>query len=386
MHKTETLAKIFGLHPKVTKFYYHRTLYSFAASMVSIFVPIYLLTLNYSFLAVLGWLLIGRVLDPISGFFAVKLDNIIGMKKAILLSLILTVVIFFLLWQLETNPILFFPIILVYSFTRVNYWMQCNALFMEVAKPKEMGTEAGVIDGLETFTGLIAPLIGAYILVELGMPILLAVTSAILMISIIPVLMIKGAHFKIKTSFHDHTKKHTFDPKLLIEMLHRGFQSNLLNVIFPLYLFLAGFEIIDIGVIAVLLALSGVFTPLLFGKLIDKDPKNRERFTMLGTILSIIVWVTIAIYPNEILFYVAAFLLGLVAELIWHPVKNKISILGKQKDPCFFGFVYEISDDMGRAIALIVVITVLLLFNLQIALIATTVLMLIFVIWKWRTS
>jgi hypothetical protein len=237
----------------------------------------------------------------------------------------------------------------------------------------------GALDTLNSFTGLFAPLIGGFLLAEMGMPVLFAAVSVLFIASIFPLLTIEKAHFKLRTSLHDHSKRHEVDGKTLIELLHNGFQAESVETLFTVFLFLSGFEIISVGVVGVFFGLMGALVPMFLGKMVDI---NHDRVLFLGTVISVASWTAIALYPHEVLLYLAAFSLGIAYEALWLTACKRACILGKRKDPCFFGPAFEMIDEMGRGMALMFMLVLLTFAGMNTLLLGVAGVGLIFALWK----
>ncbi len=380
-HKRSIYGHYVNLHSELSEYCYHKMIFAFGRNIVSIFIPIYLLTLGYSLLTVLSWFLVARILTPFITFGGLNLENRLGMRKLILISLLMYPVYFFMILQIKTIPELFLLSAIFYSVLSSIYWSQESVLFLRVSKRKEIAFEKGVSGSLQSIVSLFAPIIGALILVYSGMDSLILIAGIILTLSIIPIKVMKKAHFKLKTSFHDRTKKHGIDKKTLIELYHRGFQSEPIWFAFPMILFIYGFELLEIGFVGFLISLVGVITPMIIGKAIDL---HREKILLASSILCFSSWILFLLFPSKLIFFIISLSLGLASEGTFLSAFKKISNMRKERDCSFLGLAFNSIDDGGRSIVLIFMITILYLTNIETMILGIIVVEILFTIWQIR--
>lgn len=361
MHKRSIHQSIMRLHSGLANFYYHKAIYTFGSDLITIFVPIYFLTLQFSLLEVLLWLVVYRFAQPLSLSASSKLANRIGMRSMLIFTMLLMPVYFLMIWQIAFFPLLFFPAALFWSFTHSAYWAQELTLFLEVAKSRKAGLERGGITSIQNVFALFSPVIGGVILTLYGMPLLVALTGAALLLSMIPLFFIKKAHFRLRIRRHERTKKHRLEGKTVIHLLHRGLQSDAVYTFLPIFLFLLGLEIIEVGVIGSILAVMGIVTPLLIGKAVDK---NWELVVTMSSVFALLTWVVLALFPERIMLFVLSIIIGLLYQGHWLSMNKLVCIAGKRKDPSFFGTSFELLDDIGGGINVFIMLVSYLLWGI----------------------
>ncbi len=369
------------LHSGLAKYYYHKVFYRLASDLISIFIPIYLLTLGFSLIDVAFWLLILRGSQSFFTSKSAKLADMIGMRKVILISLLLSPVFFFMLWQIKFYPVLFVITAIMQAFISCTYWTQEFTLFIEVSKSKSAGFEKGIMSLIVGPVGMFAPLVGGFILTFSGMPLLISISAVLYMISIIPLLSIKNIHFKMKFHRHDHSKKHHISTRNLIDMIYRGFNHQFTDIVFPTLLFVFGLKIIEIGFVGSIIGLIGILIPILIGKMIDR---KLNVVVVINYALFAIGWLLMFLYPEKAFLYVIVIIFAIISSSLWISVCKRICVLGKGKDPSYFGTAAEMFDDVGKLIATFLFFILLLFTNLQTIFLVVVVIGIIMFAWKIR--
>ena len=378
MHKHH-FHRIISLNSKLKDFYYHKTLYAFAFKLITIFVPIYLLILGFPLIAVIGWLLLKRLSQPFFTIMGIRIANWIGMKKTFIFIMFVGVGYLSLLSAISQNIIFLIPAALAVGMFGAIYSSQEIVLFTEISKKREIGAERGLAKSLQEISGFFAPIIGAFILIKFGMSNLVIIASVIALLSIIPLLMIKNVHFKLKMKLHDRSKKHKIKIGTLIELAHKGIHDEAKESIWPIFLFISGIELMSVGIVGALFALAGIITPFLIGRLVDI---NRKKIMYITTFGYFVAWSIAAFYPNEIMLYVLSFLIGAASSGLWLSICRKVIELGKKNDPSLFGPIWEMTDDLGRAFTLFIALFVLTFATMQIMFIILAGIALLFIVWE----
>ncbi|MBP9839860.1 MAG: hypothetical protein KBC44_02680 [Candidatus Pacebacteria bacterium] len=107
------------------------SLNSFAMAFVSIFVPIYLIELGYSFQMIMVWMIIHHGTLLIFAFIAVYSSNKIGLVHSLHVRFVLLLLSFLLLtFGLEDMPSLFYIIPILSGAETAFYWIPLNILFI----------------------------------------------------------------------------------------------------------------------------------------------------------------------------------------------------------------------------------------------------------------
>jgi len=346
-----------------------------------------LLSLGFDVVFVLTWFLVKRIFQVSIGFGSISLTNKIGMKKAILLGLMVETIFFIFIPIVGQNILFLFLIVLIKGFGEVTYWLNEFTMFTEVSKKGHAGFERGVVDMFQGAMSLLPPVIGAYILTNFGINYLSIIAALIILSSSIPIFYIKGLKFKTKMTLKNtkkYFKKFKVDTKTIFEIINHGIQDEMLTLFFPMFLFVSGIKIMEIGFVGLTVAFAGIIAPLIFGRISDVYQKKLMLFSTLGFSIS---WGLVLFLNNYFSIAILSFFLGIFSESVWLAVNEKTTMLGKKYDPTFFGIISELFDDFGRGSLIIIMIPFVFFVGIEFTFIVMSIISFLFVlIFKFRST
>lgn len=370
---------ISALHSSLAEFYYHKLFYQFGFALISIFIPIYFITIGFSLINVFLWLLLYRFSEPLLVFVDKKIANRIGMCKTFIVSLLLAPVSFVMIWQAGAYPGIFFLSALLWGFMNSLYWSQELTLFIEISKSKSAGIERGGMSSLQSIFASFAPFIGGLLLVSFGMYWLIVITSVILLVSVMPIIFIKDAGFKLTSPLIHRARLKSINRKTIIELLHRGFQGEAVDTFLPLFIFLFGLKITEVGIAGSLLAIAGVISPIIIGKAVDK---KMEMTLIVSVIVGILGWLFFVLYPESIVLFIATIILGVVYEGYWLTTCKRVCLVAKRRSPSYFGIMFELLDDLGRGIAVLFLFVLFYIDGVNSMIFGVIAMAVVYLIWK----
>jgi len=280
------------LKRNITKLYIAIAIRNLALGMVLLFEPIYIyiffgesLPLTILFFAVIYGLY--GVLAPLSGAIMGK----IGHTKTILISLFLYfsyyLVLFFLPQSLWLVPLA----ILLTVFAMLLFWTAFDTDFARFSSEQGRGREVGKLNIVRLFPMIIAPVIGGWVLVSFGYPVLFAMVLVVLLASTIPLLYSKETHEAYTDSYKEAWKRIWKKENLKASI---GFAANSIEMIiaflfWPLFMFLLAVSFGFMGtIVSFSLAISALFM-LYVGKV--SDTEERPWLLNVGALWTGISWV-----------------------------------------------------------------------------------------------
>ena len=143
------------------------SLNGFAMSFVSIFVPIYLFNLGYSFQMVMIWIMIHHATLLFFAFVTVKVSNKIGLVHSLHVRFVLLLTYFLLLlFGLKDMPMLFYIIPIISGAESAFYWIPLNILFVRNTKEENMGKSMSKFFVVPKALSTAGPLVGAFIAIH----------------------------------------------------------------------------------------------------------------------------------------------------------------------------------------------------------------------------
>lgn len=308
-------------------------LHVFARSMISVFIPIFLLKMGYTISHVMLYYFIFNVFDFPLNFFAKWLTQKIGARRVIILGSMSSVIFFFLLYFLSFNN---WPLLIAMAFFAALYdtlyWVSHIYYFMKCDKnDRNISKGVSFLYIVKRIAGILAPLLGALILIFLNQRVLILVSITFLILSIWPLFKIK--HTKDKptgkpTKMRDFFKGWSGIKEYLIQGIF-SFHNVAEGVIWPIFIFTLFKTFESVAFIPIIVSISTVSFIYFTGKI---KKENRTKIMALGSLLITIIWMLRLIIDNNIFYYVSIFLIGLFSVLVTLPLDSSLFEKGEKKD------------------------------------------------------
>ncbi len=356
------ITKLFQLKDKLGLLYEHLIIQAFAISLVSIFIPVYLLSIGFSLQKVLVFLLIEwgifGALSPVYG----RIINRFGLKEVILIRTPLYFVGLYFLFLLRDNIFLrevFYFIPAIIGASGALYTLSIDSIFASEVGNRKQGEKVAKLIALPQLATIVGPFMGGMLSALWGFQILFFAVFILLFISCIPILLIKEhinhPPFKLKIF-----KKMKGQFKNFLYIVPFGTKTLIEISIIPLVIYLYQENTIYLGsIVSILSIISGLYV-LLIGKLTDKY--GYAKILRFGGAVTCIIYLTFGYFLQNdsspfLLFPIAAAMICFLINLPFETYLFKES--RKEKSPLEFLAFREFAQFWGRMILL----GTLILFN-----------------------
>jgi len=185
----KNLFQITRLKDDMHEIYFNQVIETFAISLISIFVPIYLLENGFPLIAAFSFMLTYWGAMFLFAPIAAEISSRIGFKHTIIGRAPLLILYFSLLFLLGyvSDYILF--VAMLGGFCSILYWVSTNAEFVKAADEERSAKQIGYLNALPQISAVAAPLISAVILTTLGFPIIFLIVIALIVVSQVPFLL-----------------------------------------------------------------------------------------------------------------------------------------------------------------------------------------------------
>ena len=308
-------------------------LHVFARSLISVFIPILFLKLGYTVEQVMIFFFIYCLIDIPLNFLARYLVRKIGARLVIIVGSLALIAYFICFYNLVLNNwLLFFLMAFFAAIYDAFYWVAHIYLFMKSSNHDEdVAGDTSTLHIIKRIAGIIAPAIGAGVLIFLNQKFLIVISITILMISLWLLFEIKGIKDKPSKKQLPFRKffKNWQDAKDYTSLSLRSIHSVAEDTIWPIFIF-ALFE--NIKSVAALPIIVSVAT-IIFTYFTGKTSKNKRSYLIsLGSIFIAFIWILRLILENNIFYYVSVFLVGLFSVFINIPLDSNIFEKGEKKD------------------------------------------------------
>ncbi len=338
---------------------YHLFLHQFirglAFSLVGVFIPIYFLTLGYSFTSVLVYFLIFHTVTFIFTPIALLSAKKIGYKISIITSAVFVILFLVFLNLLEqTNiPILF--IATIAGIENALYFIPLHAFFTRLTDNQMRGKQFSRYSSMGQFAGLMGPLVGAIIATFLGFAYLFYITIFFIIISVIPLFYLNDVKpaTKLKMSRIPHLLKK--NKIFFFGTILDNIRGETEGLIWPIFIYFGLKNLISVGWISLLVGIGTILFTLLVGHFHDK--KSKYFFLRLGAVLYAILWLMRIYFDMPIALYTLSLFAGFFSLMIAIPY-NAIFYdkAAEKKDPDEFILFIEIPNFIGRSFLWILMI------------------------------
>lgn len=244
----------------------------FAGSFISIFIPIYLLTLGFTLSNIALYYLVTFVSAFIIFPLGMKLNSKIGMKKVMSLGILVLIIYYLLLNSLSSGNINYLFIALVSGISTAFYWAGFHMEFSKFCDKKKEARETSLINIFSKVAGAIGPILGAILIIQTSFNFLFVLSSILLIVSIIPLFTTKDE----KTTYNFSLKKILFaDTKRKAIAYEASAILGLATGIFwPIFIFLTLKEVVSLGAIVSITAVVEIVFLFYVGKFSDKHKRK----------------------------------------------------------------------------------------------------------------
>lgn len=327
------------------------SLNNFAMSFVSVFIPIYLFELGYSFQTVMVWMIIQNVALLFFCFVTVYFSNRIGLVHLLHVRFILLLIYFsLLLFGLKDFPILVYIIPIFIGAETAFFWMPINILFVRNTKEDGMGNSISKFFVIPSLFGIASPIIGAFIAVQFGFLSLFFLAMFLLMFTFVPVLSLRSEKTNFifswkKTREIFKNNKQYFLPEVIDNIVEDGM------LVFSIFIYLQLVSTMQIGIIGTITSFVAMVFTFTIGKLTDR--RNKYKLLKIGAVLVSFAWFINfwvgKFSPQQWSFYAASVFATLALKVFIVPYTSLLYNQAR-KDDAQFIILREIPVVLGRII------------------------------------
>jgi len=281
----------FFLNKEINELYVAVALKTFAVSLISIFVPIYLFELGYTIPHIIFYfmLLSGAflVVTPIS----TKVVSKLGVKHSMLLSMPFLIAYYTGLIYLETTLWLFYVLPFLFSLHTSLYNFGYHLNFIEHADAKKEGREIAFLKIATNVMAFVSPFTGALIIIMFGFKWIYLIGGGLLLVAMAPLFMTRDVFEPVRFSAEDVvkflvSKKNSW---LNLSFLGYALESRIGGILWPIFLFFLLDDLRIVGGLYSLAFLVSLIAIYFIGKRTDKVSKR--RLIKNGTLLHSVGWI-----------------------------------------------------------------------------------------------
>lgn len=328
------------------KFNIFSTVSNFARVLIEIFISLYLFKKGFSIKSILLFYFLKNIFAVFLAYIFVKIGEKYGYIYNMILGLIAFIIVQLYLIKPVESFMYIFILAILYAIYRKGYWVARRFYITNVMPTKKSSNKFSIVIVLSQISAIFAGYTGAFILDKFDMTILMLISSSLLLLSVIPLSMIKVEKKHTKIELVKNLKKYDKSNYLVFTFFELG---NLVTLIFPIYIAIY----IDSSYILAssLSAVSNIATMiivLLYGKIINKN----KNYLVLSSLLLLTLYILKASILTKIII-VIYFFEG-VFKNIQNQSVNKVYFENRNDmDIVHYNLIYQIIESAIRVLVIV---------------------------------
>ena len=350
-----------------------RLIQGLATAMMGMFVPIFLYETTGEEFWIVGVFYaavsIGYALFLVPGM---TITNKIGFSRTLAFGTIFSVVQFSVLFFTDQANIwyMLFPLVALMVGYRIFHWVPYHVDFTAFTKGGERGRDVSLMFATIAFMGMLGPILAGYIVQTSGYEVLFAIAVVLLTLSGISYLFVPAVEEKFTWTYKE-TLQQLFSPKfrnVLIGEMANGAEVIISLIAWPIFLYIVlDGNMLEIGALSTVIVAVTIVVQLFVGKYMDANNDNKIQTLKRGSMLYAIGW----IFKIFVISAGQIFLVGLYHNITKIFIKTPYSAIlydmsGEQgNDVDEFTVMREMASHIGRAIALVLMVILTLLFSIE---------------------
>lgn len=337
-------------------------LHAFSRALISVFFPILLLNLGFSLSEVIIYYFLYNIIDIPLNFLARWLIKKIGARLVIIISSFLSVSFFLALYGLTAGDWMLLVITAILAaLYDAFYWVAHIYLFINCSKNDDnISKDTSALAIVRGLGSIMAPALGAGILIFLSSRSLIVTSTIILIISIVPLLSIKNLRDKPKVKKEKRFLKNKNILQDYISVGLFGIHESVEGVIWPVFIYILFKNIESVAILPMIVAISS----MIFTYFIGKTPKEKRSTTIvMGGFLIALTWILRLVLDNTLFYYLSVFMVGFFAVLVNIPLDSDIYEKGEKIDALSASTYRNAFSMGGKAVLYLVLMILLNIFN-----------------------
>ena len=307
-------------------------LHSFASSLISIFIPILLLSNGFSLKEVFLFYILFHAFNIPANYLGGYMVSRLGARIPIIVGTVCAV-IFFILYSSVSEWSHLLYMALFYALYDGLYYTASLYLFMGSTKdPENSGENTGILHLVTRSAWLLGPIVGSILVLASGGDRLVVVAVVILffIFSLIPLFLLKELETKPERKiipireFFNNPRELKNHVSFGLYKIHEAVEL----VVFPVFIFITFAELSSVAVLAILIPIVGI----VFSYAVSNIKRSqREHVIMIGSGLLAAVWILRLIVDSQILLYATTVATGLFALFILVPLDANMFVRGSER-------------------------------------------------------
>ncbi|MBR6252228.1 MAG: MFS transporter [Clostridia bacterium] len=319
---------------------------TFARSLIEIFISLYLFKNGFSITSIIAFYCLENIFSLFLSYLFIRIGERFNYAIIMIIGLIAFVALQIVLGNVENTWQYVLIISLIYSLYRRGYWVSRRNYITSVMPTKESSNAFSILVVLAQISTILAGYVGAILLDNFSMTFVTIASSALLVLSVIPLFLIKTKKEPAKINLIANMKKYEKSNYLLFAFYEL---NNLLTMLFPIYIALYIQDTyIMAGNLNAISNISIIVFVMIYGRIINKN----KNFVFLSTVLLLIISLLKVLQVDY--FVLAIYFLDGLVQKMQNQSINKIYFENrKDMDITHYNLIYQITEAISRFIVAI---------------------------------
>lgn len=366
------------------RIYTAHTLNAIALSIISVYIPAYLLSLGFSLARVILFFVLLHGIGLVYALFIFPfLIKKWGLLNTFKIYYPLQVLYFLLLSLMKTQHISPELVAILGGIANFAYWMPMNIFFIKFSSSEEMSSNLSNFFSLPTIFSIIGPLISAVLIPFVGFWIVFVITIILLIITFAPLAKIQNSHSSVDMNLTKSWQRLKRNKLLFFfEFLDNIIEES--EWFWGVYVFLIIGSLDAPGIVGSLQAIGGAVFTLVVGKFAKK---YGTYFVPLSAVFMVLLTLLQMFVRAHVSAYMLTVGISLVMTMFLVSYFSSVLKIVKDDDEEEFMILREIPTVLGR---MVVFIGIYLSFhNLRFFFflpLGTILMLLLFYMWKGKKT
>lgn len=281
---------------EIKLFYLSFSVYNFATSIVQIFIPLYFFNKGFSLPLILLFFALAQIGRIIFLPFAAWLSSSFGAKKVISAAFVISIFYYLLLSKIESLSLVYYVSALIYGAVQAFLWLPFLVHLSKISPNENKGKIFSRLNIYSSIANALGPILGGFIISFYGFQYVFYVVIG---------LIIPATYLLILTPEVSKIRKINFKlisvRKIYPDLIANGsfnLQVNLLNTIWPIFIFLILPEYNTVGFIQTISLFASLIAFHFIGGWTDKF--KRKKVLLCGSVLNSIIC-SLRVFANSFL-------------------------------------------------------------------------------------
>ena len=318
----------------------------FARALIETFISLYLFKNGFSINSVVAFYCLENIFSLFIAYLFIKTGEKFNYGIIMIIGLAAFIILQLVLENVENSWTYILLISFIYAVYRRGYWVSRRHYITNVIPTEKSSNSFSILVIFGQIATILAGYVGAILLDNYSITFVTITSSVLLIISVIPLFLIKTKNEHTKIELLSNLKKYEKSNYLLFSFYEL---NNLLTVLFPIYIALYIKDTyIMAGNLNAISNISILLFVLIYGKIINK----KRNFIFLSTILLLLVSF-LKLFQVDYFILAIYFVDGLIQKMQNQSINKVYFENRKDMDITHYNLIYQITESISRFIVAI---------------------------------